>query len=64
MSQYALCDAIFEAGLAGSKGQAKRLCLQGVVKVNGKVERDFARGVSGRDEIELDIAICDTKGDV
>ena len=50
-TQYALCDALVERGIARSRGQAKRLCIQGAITVNGEVERDFNRGVSYRDEI-------------
>lgn len=53
VTQYALCDAMVLGGLAKSKGEAKRLCLQGAIQVNGKVERDWSRGVSGGDEITL-----------
>ena len=48
---YALCDAVWEMGLAQSKGQAKRLCIQGAITVNGKQERDPWRSVCRFDEI-------------
>ena len=48
---YALCDAVWEMGLAQSRGQAKRLCIQGAITVNGKQERDPWRGVCRFDEI-------------
>ena len=48
---YALCDAVWEMGLAQSRGQAKRLCIQGAITVNGKAERDPWRGVCRFDEI-------------
>ena len=48
---YALCDAVWEMGLAQSRGQAKRLCIQGAITVNGKQERDPWRSVCRFDEI-------------
>jgi len=48
---YALCDAVWEKGLAQSRGQAKRLCIQGAITVNGKQERDPWRSVCRFDEI-------------
>ena len=52
ITQYELCDALIEMGLSRSRGQSKRLCIQGAIKVNGKVERDFHRLVSSRDQIK------------
>ena len=48
---YALCDAVWEMGLAQSRGQAKRLCIQGEITVNGKTERDPWRSVCRFDEV-------------
>ena len=48
---YALCDAVWEMGLAQSRGQAKRLCIQGAITVNGKLERDPWRSVCRFDEV-------------
>ena len=48
---YALCDAVWEMGLAQSRGQAKRLCIQGAITVNGKQERDPWRSVCRFDEV-------------
>ncbi len=48
---YALCDAVWEMGLAQSRGQAKRLCIQSAITVNGKQERDPWRSVCRFDEI-------------
>ena len=50
-TMYALCDAVWEMGLAQSRGQAKRLCIQGAITVNGKAERDPWRSVCRFDEI-------------
>jgi len=38
-------------GLAQSRGQAKRLCIQGAITVNGKLERDPWRSVCRFDEV-------------
>ena len=48
---YALCDAVWEMGLAQSRGQAKRMCIEGEISVNGTQERDPWRGVCRFDEI-------------
>jgi len=50
-TQYSLMDALVRLKIAGSKGQAKRLCIQCAITVNGVVERDYMRAVSYRDEI-------------
>jgi len=47
----ALCEEIWQRGLAGSKGQAKRLILQGAFLVNLKVPTDPYLEVSGGDKI-------------
>jgi len=51
-TQHSLCDALVERGIARSRGQAKRLCIQKAITVNGEVELDFNRGVSYRDDIK------------
>ena len=48
---YALCDALMEMNLVESRDEAKRLCIQGAITVNGKQERDPWRGVCRFDEI-------------
>ena len=48
---YALCDALMEMNLAESRDEAKRLCIQGAITVNGKQERDPWRSVCRFDEI-------------
>ena len=48
---YAICDAVWEMGLAKSRGQEKGLCIQGTIAVNGKQERDPWRSVCRFDEI-------------
>ena len=48
---YALCDAVWEMKLAESRDEAKRMCIQGAITVNGKQERDPWRSVCRFDEI-------------
>ena len=48
---YALCDAVREMGLAESRDEAKRMCIEGEISVNGTQERDPWRGVCRFDEI-------------
>jgi hypothetical protein len=48
---YHLCDAVWEMGLAESQDEAKRMCIEGAITVNGKQERDPWRGVCRFDEI-------------
>jgi len=44
-SKYKLIDLLIEIGLAKSKGEARRLILQGGIKVDDKVIKDFNAGV-------------------
>lgn len=56
---YALCDAVWEMGLAQSRGQAKRLCIQGAITVNGKAERDpWRRGCGDNRSQGENSAVC------
>ncbi|MFA5706853.1 MAG: S4 domain-containing protein [Candidatus Neomarinimicrobiota bacterium] len=48
---YALCDAVWAMKLAESQDEAKRLCIQGEITVNGKTERDPWRSVCRFDEV-------------
>ena len=48
---YALCDAVWEMKLAESRDEAKRMCIDGAITVNGKTERDPWRSVCRFDEI-------------
>lgn len=48
---YHLCDAVWEMGLAESRDEAKRMCIEGEISVNGTQERDPWLGVCRFDEI-------------
>lgn len=52
-TNYYLRDALFEMGLAYSRGQASRLIVQGVVLVNDRVEVDMDRVICGYDVVTL-----------
>ena len=50
-TMYALCDAVWEMKLAESRDEAKRMCIEGEISVNGTQERDPWRSVCRVDEI-------------
>ena len=56
---YALCGAVWAMKLAESRDEAKRLCIEGEISVNGKQERDPWRSVCRFDEV----ANCGHKGE-
>lgn len=52
-TNYYLRDALFEWGMAESRGQASRLIAQGAVLVNDKEERDMDRVICSHDTVVL-----------
>jgi len=55
---YTLCGAVWAMKLAESQDEAKRMCIEGAITVNGKAERDPWRSVCRFDEV----AKCGHKG--
>lgn len=52
-TNYYLRDALFEMGMAESRGQASRLIAQGAVLVNDKEERSMDRVICSHDVVTM-----------
>lgn len=50
-----LLDLIFKSGLASSKNEAKRLIIQGAVKINGQIERDWKKEIIILDKTTIQV---------
>ena len=44
-----LTDALFESKLVSSKSEGRRMCQQGAISINGRVEKDFAYKITEND---------------
>ncbi|MGC9031229.1 MAG: tyrosine--tRNA ligase [Minisyncoccia bacterium] len=54
-TNYPILDLLFDTKLVSSKSEAKRLILQGGVKINDKVEKDFQKILEIRDNMIIKI---------
>jgi ribosome-associated protein YbcJ (S4-like RNA binding protein) len=50
--KYILLDVVWKQGMANSKGQAKRLIIQGAIKLNGEIVTKWDSPVSIDDKTE------------
>ncbi len=52
---YPITELLFHLGLAGSKSEGKRLVIQGGVKVDSNVVKDFKQEIKVRDEMIIQV---------
>ena len=50
-----LTDALFESKLVSSKSEGRRMCQQGAISINGRVEKDFAYELT---ESDFENGVC------